>query len=120
MQISLKMKTLLTKTFAVLTLVVMCYAAGYPQTRVKFARGRTSATVRGKLGAKGSAQYVLGAREGQAILATISSTNGKVTITGANGRGSTDYEMIASDGDNYVGIYNSGGATNFTLTISIR
>ena len=114
------MKALLGKTFAVLLVVVMTYTAGYPQTRVRFARGRTSASLKGKLGARGSAQYVLGARDGQTIFATVSSTNGKVTITGSNGRGSTDYEVLATDGDNYIGIYNSGGATNFTLTISIR
>lgn len=113
-------KTLSLKAFAVLMIVVMGYMEGYGQTRVRFARGRTSATVRGKLVAKGSKQYVLGAREGQTIFATVSSTNGRVTITGANGRGFTDYEVIADDGDNYIGIYNPGGATNFTLTISIR
>lgn len=108
------------RTFAVLMVVVMAYTAGYPQTRIRFARGRTSASVRGKLVKQGSIQYVLGARDGQTISATVSSANGRVTITGANGRGSTDYEIIASDGDNYIGLYNDGRATSYTLTISIR
>ena len=113
-------KTIALKTFTILLVSVMAYTAGYPQTRVRFARGRTSATVRGKLGGRGSAQYVLGARDGQTILATVSSANGKVTITGANASGSTDYEVAATDGNNDIGIYNPGGATSFTLTISIR
>jgi uncharacterized protein (DUF3084 family) len=114
------MKTMSLKACAVLMIVVMGYLEGYGQTRIRFARGRASATVRGKLTAKGSRQYVLGAQAGQTIHAIISSTNGKASITMANGRGTDDYEVVADDGDNYIGIYNPGGATNFILTVSIR
>jgi hypothetical protein len=40
-----------------------------PQTRINFARGRSSAAVKGNLGAKGSRMYVLRAGAGQTLYA---------------------------------------------------
>jgi hypothetical protein len=63
---------------------------------------------------------VLGAREGQTLTVSIRSNNGKVKVTLPNGGGTTydSYETVS--GDNYIGVYNSGGSTSFSLTVSIR
>jgi hypothetical protein len=119
-KLHLTAKTLAIKTFAVLMILVTTNTVTFSQTRINFRRGRSSATVSGTLRAGGSRMYVLRAAEGQTLYARISSGNGRVTITGANGRGFKDYEIITVSGDNSVGIYNSGGATRFTLTVIIR
>lgn len=111
---------MLNKIFIVLLMLAITNLSVLGQARIRFAKGRTSATVSGNLSAGGSRMYVLGARAGQTLVATIRSTNGKVTITNALGRGERTYEIVTEDGDNSIGIYNAGGATKFTLTVSIR
>src|SRR5687768_4911231 len=113
-------RTLAIKTFAALMILITANTVTFSQTRIRFAGGRSSATVSGQLAAGGSRMYVLRAGAGQTLYARVSSGSGKVTITSANGRGSADYEVITVGGDNSVGIYNPGGATRFTLTVSIR
>lgn len=114
------MRKFISRAIAVSMIVVMTHIVSLPQTRIRFARGRSSATVTGNIGAGGSRMYVLAARAGQTLYARIRSGNGRVTITLPNGRGTTSDEYITEEGDNTVGIYNSGGATKFTLTVSIR
>lgn len=113
-------KTFLVKIFALSMIFAMSNSVSLAQTRIRFGRGRSSATVSGSLSADGSRMYVLRAGAGQTLYARVSSGNGQVTITGANGNGSDDYEITTDDGDNSIGIYNPGGATRFTLTVSIR
>ena len=51
------------------------------QTRVRFRRGSNSTTISGTLGAGVTRGYVFGARSGQILSATVSSSNGKVDFT---------------------------------------
>lgn len=91
------------------------------QTRIRFARGRNSASASGTLGAGGYRRYVLRASAGQQITATLSSTNGKVDFSPGNVH-DTQYSISTDrNGDYSIGIDNHGGrATKFTLTISIQ
>ena len=87
------------------------------QTRVRFARGRTSATVSGQIGGAAGRSYVLGARRGQVLSGNISSKNGCVKFAG----GSTSLSIVTEAGDNYVRITNScSRMTSFTMTVSIN
>lgn len=100
----------------VLILVVSSFEA-FAQTRIRFARGRTSTSVSGTVGAFAERSYVLGARRGQYLSANISSRNGCVKF----GNGATSTSYITSAGNNYL--YLSNGcrrATSFTLTVSIN
>lgn len=91
-------------------------------TRVRFARGRNSATMTGTLAANGGSRgYVLRAQRGQNLTATLSSTNGKVDFM-QGARHDTQYSMpVEQDGDVYISVDNHGGGrTRYTLTISIQ
>lgn len=73
------MKTL-TKFAVVLAIAAFCNVAAFADTRIRFAKGRTSATVTGRVAAGGRVCYFAGARAGQQFTATVSSRSGKVAI----------------------------------------
>ena len=107
-----------------LTLVMFLWLTGadtMAQTRVRFARGRNSTTVSGRLGARGAARsYVLRASAGQTLTATLSSTNGKVDFSQGSQHDTQFSRTLDTSGDVYVNIDNHGGPTSYTLTISIQ
>ena len=87
-------------------------------TRIRFARGRTSASVSGTVGSGGRVCYVAGAKEGQTLTATISSRTGKAQILES---GDTSYSLtVEYSGDQSICVDNLGGATRYTLTVSIN
>lgn len=87
-------------------------------TRIRFARGRTSATVSGTVGSGGRVCYVAGAREGQTLTATVSSRTGRARIFES---GDTSYNLsVEISGDQSICVDNLGGATKYTLTVSIN
>lgn len=90
------------------------------QTRVRFARGRNSTTVSGKLAASKMRSYVLRASAGQTLTATLSSSNGKVDFTQGELHDTQYSRVLENSGDVYIDIDNHGGATSYTLTISIQ
>lgn len=90
-------------------------------TRVRFARGRNSATLSGTLSANGGSRgYVLRAQRGQVLSATLSSTNGKVDFMQGALHDTQYSKTIEQDGDVYISVDNHGGRTRYTLTISIQ
>lgn len=108
----------LAVAFALLMAVSSVMAA--PRTRVRFKPGQNSTTVTGRIATNGLKTYVLRARQGQTLTATLSSSNGKVDFTQANVH-DTQYSIsVESTGDVEVLIDNHGGPTNYTLTISIQ
>lgn len=107
-----------------LTLILVFSAAdllAQSATRVRFARGRNSATLTGTLAANGGSRgYVLKAQSGQVLTATLSSANGKVDFM-QGARHDTQYtRTIERDGDVYISVDNHGRRTGYTLTISIQ
>lgn len=87
------------------------------QSRISFARGRTSASVSGQIGGGTDRSFVLGARYGQYLSANVSSRNGCVKFS--NGATTTSY--ITKQGNNFLYLINScRSATSFTLTVSIN
>lgn len=87
------------------------------QTRIRFARGRTSATVSGQVGGNGTRSYVLGARYGQILSGNVSSRNGCVRFT----EGSTSTSFTTTAGDNDLSVTNyCSRPTSFVLTVSIN
>lgn len=109
------------KGFAVVSLLSILLLGAFvetssAQTRIRFARGRTSATVSSTIASSAQRKYVLGARAGQTISANISSRNGCVVL----GNGQTSQAYTTDQGDNIIDIFNNcRGATSFTLTVSI-
>ena len=108
-----------------LTLILLATLNLQAQTRIKFRRGASSATVSGRIGVnRGVAganyrNFVIHAGAGQTITATVSSNNGKVVFAEND---QTTYTINTDSARDYeLHIYN-GGANNatFKLTVSIR
>jgi hypothetical protein len=111
------MKKLLLFTALSVVLATICASESLAQTRIRFARGRTSATVSGTLAGGARRTYVLGARQGQYLSGNVSSRNGCVKFT----EGSTSVGFTTDSGDNILSVTNyCSRSTTFTMTVSIN
>ena len=105
------------KLFAVTMLIFMAYSDGFGDIRIRFARNRTSATMRGSVRAGGVVCYVANARRGQTMTATLSSSSGRARIQESGDTSFTN--SIERSGDHSICVDNNGRATAYTLTVSI-
>lgn len=111
------MKKVTIKIFILIWVLAVSTTDLSAQTRIRFARGRTSATVTGSLVGGDERGYVLSARSGQYLSANVSSRNGCVVL----GNGTTSLSFTTSSGNNYVYVSNGcGGTTSYNLTVSIN
>jgi hypothetical protein len=93
-------------------------------TRISFKRGATSATVKGTVAKGGPDFYLVGAKAGQTMTVKVT---GKVTFgiysdgeTLTEDDGNTNWsDELPADGDYQIKVFSSGGAQNYTLTVSI-
>ena len=113
-------------TILVLAMTVLMATADLAaQSRIRFRRGSTSASVSGRIGVnRGVAganyrSYVVRANGGQTISATLSSRNGKVAFAEND---QTSYTIQTDSARDYeIHIYNGGAnSTTYTLTVSIQ
>ena len=105
------------KVFALAAILVFS-GITYADIRIRFPRGRTSATMTGKVGTGERVCYFARARQGQTLTATVSSRSGRVAIFES---GETSYSyVIEVSGDQSVCVDNLSRATTYTLTVSIR
>jgi len=106
----------------VIALVLMLILSGadlMAQRRINFRPGRSSATMRGKIGARGYREYVLSGRAGQLMSVEITSGNGAVIVNAGTASGKS-FSLDMSGGDHMLSIVNTGrSATSYTLTVSI-
>ena len=110
-----------TRILALALALLLTAANLTAQTRIKFRRGSNSATVSGTFARRGDARsYVLRAKAGQVLTATLSSKNGKVDFTQGAVHDTQFSRTLDEDGDVEIMIDNHGGATNYTLTVSIQ
>lgn len=90
------------------------------QKRINFRPGRSSATVSGKIGSRGYREYILRGRAGQLMSIEITSGNGAVIVNAGTASGKS-FSLDMTGGDHLLSIVNTrGGATSYTLTVSIR
>ena len=90
------------------------------QKRISFRRGASSATVRGRIGSNGYTEYLINGRAGQVMSIDITSGNGAVVVNAGSASGK-NFSLEMSGGDHLLSIVNTArGATNYTLTVSIR
>ena len=105
---------------AVILMVVLSSADIMAQKRIRFARGKSSATVRGPIGPNGYLEYVVNGRAGQVMTIEITSGNGAVIINAGSASGKS-FSIDMTGGDHELSVVNTGRrATNYTLTVSIR
>ncbi len=113
---------------SVVLIVIFLFSNAFPfqgGTRIKFQRGRTSATVSGTVAQGGPDFWVVGARTGQtmvvhvdrAVTFGLDSPRGQLTEDDGNTswRGVTDF-----DGDYKIRVYSPRGVQKYSLTVSIR
>jgi hypothetical protein len=116
------------KFLAVALLLVTLASDSLAATRIRFARGRTSATVTGTIPAGATREYVLTADEYQTMTIRLSSNNGDVTfdasdIHGSFGEHEDGYAQFETDanGNHWITLENTGDySTRYTLTVSVR
>lgn len=106
------------KIFAAIAVILFTNFAAFADIRIKFPRGRTSATMIGKVSNGGRVCYFAGARAGQTLTATVSSRSGKVQIF-ESGETSYSYEIEVS-GDQSICVDNLSRAKSYSLTVSIK
>lgn len=113
---------MIRKTRVVALMLVMMFAGAdvLAQKRIRFRRGSSSATVRGKIRANGYLEYVINGRAGQLVTVKITSGNGAVTVNAGTASGK-DFSLDMTGGDHLLSVVNTAGtATKYTLTVSIR
>lgn len=73
-------KTIIRAFILTIILTAANFDLSAQTTRIRFARGRTSASVSGTIARYGGRTFVLSARYGQYLSANVSSSNGCVTL----------------------------------------
>lgn len=87
----------------------------HPTARINFRSGSVQETISGVVATKRS--YVLRAKSGQYLSASVNSSNGCVVFKG----GSTSTSYTTTQGDNQLSLVNTcGGQASFSLTVYIR
>ena len=115
------LKKLGVKMLVLMMVGVMLTTDIMAQTRIRFGRGKSSASVSGRMAAGGSRSYVLGARRGQTLTATLSCGNGKCDFAQGEYHDTSYSQYVDSNGDVYITLHNHGTrSTNFTMTVSIQ
>jgi hypothetical protein len=110
-------------TLKILALALMLIVSGadvLAQKRIRFQRGKSSATVRGPIGPNGYTEYIIDGRAGQVMTIEITSGNGAVIVNAGTASGKS-FSIDMTGGDHLLSVVNTGKrTTNYTLTVSIR
>ena len=110
--------------FKILVLMMICVmfsTDSLAQTRIRFGRGKSSASVSGSMAAGGARSYVLGAARGQTLTATVSCGNGKCDFAQGDLHDTQYSQYVERNGDVIITLHNHGTrSTNFTMTVSIQ
>lgn len=101
-------------------MLILSSADVLAQKRINFRRGASSATVRGPIGGGGYTEYIVNGRAGQVMTIEITSGNSAVVVNAGSASGKS-FSVEMTGGDHLLSVVNTGrGATNYTLTVSIR
>lgn len=115
------LKTLFVHFVLLTTISLMTSVELYAQTRIRFARGRSSATVSGTIAARSNKNFVVSASNGQYARVSVSPRNLQIFSNEAPKGESGSSSFETNSGDNDFGIYNpTNRAIRYTMTISIR
>src|SRR5688500_6062875 len=108
------------RVVALALMLTLCCADALAQKRIRFQRGKSSATVRGPIGPNGYNEYVIDGRAGQVMTIEITSVNGSVIVNAGSASGKS-FSIDMSGGDHLLSVVNTGRrATNYALKVSIR
>lgn len=114
-------RSFLTKVFSALMLIGMMNSLTFAQTRIRFARGKTSATVAGTLYSDYQRSYVVGASRGQTMTVSVRSGGNVWLDIGGNEVGTGTTIELRSTDDYIITVHNDDGrALRYSLYVSIR
>ena len=115
------------KILAAVLMIVTLASDSLAQTRIRFARGRTSATLTGTLASGSTRGYVLSVRRNQTMTISVTSGNSNIQIDVDDIDGHIEYGdgysqiYTSNNGDHWITLKNEGSrATKFTMTVSVR
>jgi hypothetical protein len=128
--------TRLRRPVAALTLALLAFAlatsaASAAEKRIRFARGRTSAVVRGMVYAdeRGGGDYVLRARSGQTLVVNLTAAGDTVfavqspsgeNMAGEGGKGRAEFRLTET-GDYHVSVIpRDRKRVKFSLAVGVR
>jgi len=100
-------------------MLVVSSADVLAQKRIRFQRGKSSATVRGPIGPNGYTEYLIDGRAGQVMTIEITSGNGAVVVNAGTASGKS-FSIDMTGGDHLLSVVNTGRrATNYTMTVPL-
>jgi len=116
------------KLLAVALLLTSLTTETFALSRIRFAPGRSSATISGTLGSGAATRYVLRASKYQTMTVQLNSGNDNIRFDIADVHGRFEYyydgyAQIETDanGDHWITLKNQGRrATRYTMTVSVR
>lgn len=122
------MRKILQKLAVVFLLISAMSLTVFPQIRIRFAKGRSSATVTGFIGSEERKSYVVDAKRGQKMTLTLRAFGGTVIVTDHNGNKvempedkQTMSYTFSENGDVTVTVYKKGGGgTEYSLKVTIH
>jgi hypothetical protein len=112
----------LTLNIAILFLITLSLTSeSLAQTNIRFAKGSSSATVKGTIGKNADKRYTFRGKAGQKITVKVISGNNYVFAgVEAVGQGRTVSGKLPYDSSYIIELSNGGEATNYTLTVTIK
>lgn len=116
------------RLLAIILIVVSLNTFSFAQTRIKFARGRSAATMKGTIAGGATREFWIDVRRGQTMTVQVTSGNNKIDLEISGRRGHLEWGdngfaqvEINESGDHSITIRNSGrAATAYTLTVTVR
>jgi hypothetical protein len=91
------------------------------QTSIKFAKGSSSATLKGSIAKNGDKRYTVRGKAGQKITVKVVSGNNYVFAgVEAIGQGRNVMGKLPYDSSYIIELSNGGEATNYTMTVTIK
>ena len=119
-KLNLITKSFLIKTLAVLMIIGMTDSVAFSQTRIRFARGKSSTTVSGTVAGSSSRAYVLNAQDGQTLLVRADS-RGSVYVEVDGVFDDEGLYTFESTGDHTIIVYNNDNSrSTFTMYVEIQ
>ena len=119
-KLNLITKSFLIKTLAVLMIIGMTDSVAFSQTRIRFARGKSSTTVSGTVAGDSSRSYVLNAQDGQTLLVRADS-RGSVYVEVDGVFDDNGLYTFESTGDHTIIVYNNDNSrSTFTMYVEIQ
>jgi len=114
------LRTLKIYMLPILMLVLITGSTVSGQTRIRFAKGKTSARITGSIAANGQKSFVARANRGQKVRVNWTSGNGRVYECETDSGGTGWDNIMDHTGDFTIDMCNTGRATTFVLIVSIR